>query len=107
MGVKIKHTVGGQNQKFVVVVFFVFFSKCISDGSESRNMGHNQRQKCENLCLCPSKLNGVHGKLKKNVFGCKFCRICHLGRLTAITIDVLCCCCLFFFSINDAKQTQK
>ena len=33
MGVKIKHTVGGQSQ--------VFFSKYITDSHASRNMDHN------------------------------------------------------------------
>ena len=48
-----------------------------------------QRKNCKKLCFCPSKRNGLHGKLNKIEFGCKFCRICHLGRLSAIIIDVL------------------
>ena len=49
IGVKIEHT--------------VFFSKYISDDHASRNMCHNQSKKCENVCVCPSKLNGIHAKL--------------------------------------------
>ena len=44
---------------------------------------------CENLCFCPLKRKVTHGKLNKTEFGCRFCRICHLGRLSAIIIDVL------------------
>ena len=41
------------------------FSKCISDGHASRNMGHIQGRNYENLYLCPSKLNGIYRKLNK------------------------------------------
>ena len=81
MDVKINHTVGVQNQEF--------FSKCISDGYASRNMGHKTKKKMRKIKLCPSKRNGIHGKLNTIEFGSKFCRICHLGRLSAIIIDVL------------------
>ena len=68
----------------------IFFSKCISDGHFCRNSGHNRSQNCENLiCFCPSELKYIHGKLNKIEFCYKFCRICHLGRLPAIIIDVL------------------
>ena len=49
MGVKIEPTVGVQNKDF-------FFSKCISDGHVYRNIDHNERQNCENLCFSRSKL---------------------------------------------------
>ena len=78
MGVKIEYTVGGQNWRSKSI----FFSKCISDDNASRNMGYNQNKKFENQCVCPSKLNGIHGKLNKE-FGSKFCPICHLTRLHA------------------------
>ena len=57
-----------------------------------------QRKNCENLYVCPSKRNGIHGKFNKIAFGCKFCRICHLGRLFAIIIDVLLVGSLLSFS---------
>ena len=84
MGVKINHTVGSQNQEFFVVVVFVFFQN-----AQSKHGPQNKEKKCENLCFCPSKRNGIHGKLKKIEFGRKFCHICHLGRRSAIIIDVL------------------
>ena len=37
--------------------------------------------------LCPSELNSIHGN--EIEFGCKLCRICHLGRLPTIIIDVI------------------
>ena len=92
MGVKINYTVDGQNQEL--------FLKCISYGNASQNMGHNQRKHCEILCFCPSKCNGVHGKLNEIEFGCRFCRICHLGRLSAIIINVLLTSCAQHNSIN-------
>ena len=90
MGVKIKHKVGVQNKDF--------FSKCIFDGHVCRNIGHNQSQNCENLCFSPLKHNDIHGKLNKIDFWLQilsylslFCRICHLGRLAAIIIDIFKC----------------
>ena len=71
----------------------------ISLSHASRNMGHNQRIKCEKLCFCPSKRNGIHGKLDKIEFGCKYCRICHLGRLSAIIMDAL-----YELNFNDASN---
>ena len=59
------------------------FSKCIFDGHASRHRGHNQRKTYENVCFCPSKPNGIYGKLNKIGFGRKFCRICPLGSLPA------------------------
>ena len=76
-------TLCGQNQ--------YLFSKCISNGYASRNIGHNQSKICEHVYFCPSNQVGIHGKLNKLKFCCKQYRICHLWRLGAIIIDVLLC----------------
>ena len=60
------------------------------NGHASQNMGHNQSKNCEILYFSPSKLKCVHRKLNKIEFGCKFHRICHLGRYPAIITDVIC-----------------
>ena len=86
LGVKIEHTVGIQNKKI--------FLKCISDDHVCRNIGHNHSQNCENLCFSPSKHNDIHGKLSKIDFCYKFSRICHIGRLAAIIINILTICLL-------------
>ena len=51
---------------------------------------YRRAKNCENLCVCPLKKLMVHMQnvLKKNEFCCKFCCICHLGRLPAKIIDV-------------------
>ena len=66
-------------------------SKCVYLASMGVkiDMGHNQSKNCENVCVCLSKLNGIQGKLNKTEFCCRFCRICHLGRLPVIIIGVL------------------
>ena len=82
MGVQINHTVGGQNEDFC-------FQNAYLTVMPVETWTTKQRKNCENLYVCPSKRNGIHGKFNKIAFGCKFCRICHLGRLFAIIIDVL------------------
>ena len=67
----------------------IFFSKYISDDHASGIMGHNKSKHCENVCVCPRNFYGIHEKLNKTDFCCKFCRICHLRRLPAIIIDVI------------------
>ena len=51
-----------------------------------------------------------HGKLNKNEFGCKFCRICHLGRLSVIIIVVLSpvlhLIWVFYFHVLDRHSCQ-
>ena len=42
--------------------------QCISDVYASRNMGLYQNKNCQNICFCPSKLIGIHGKLNKSNF---------------------------------------
>ena len=80
MGVKIEHTVGVQNKElFQNANLMVMSAETLAATS----------QYSENLCFSPSKLNDIHGKLNKAEFCYNFCRICHLGRLPTIIIDVL------------------
>ena len=78
-GVKIEHTVGVQNKDFFQNAYLMVMS----------TIGRNQSQNCENLCFSPSNLNDIYGKLNKIDFCYKFCRICPLGWLAAIIIDIL------------------
>ena len=80
MGVKINHTVGGQNQEIFQNAYLMVMP--VKHGS-------HPKKKLRNLMFCPLKLNGIYRKLNKIVFGCKFCHSCHLGRLAAIIIDIL------------------
>ena len=84
MDVKINHTVSGQNQEIFQNAYLTVMP--VETWATSKDI---QRRNCENLCFCPSKLNGIYRKWNKLEFGCKFCRICHLGRLAAIIIDIL------------------
>ena len=81
MGVKINHTVGGQNQEFFQNAYLMVMP--------DETWATVKEKNGEKLCFCPSKPNSIHRKLNKIEFGCKFCRICHLGRLSAIIIDIL------------------
>ena len=76
MGAKINHIVGGQNQEFFQYEHLLVMSVKTWAISKEKN----------------AKIYAfVHRNLMVNSieFGCKFCRICHLGRLPTIIIDVL------------------
>ena len=79
-----RRTVGGQNQVFFFFFFFFFFKM----SCQSKH-GPQPKKKLRKFMLCSSKRNAVHGKLNKIESGCRFCRICLLGRLSAIIVDVL------------------
>ena len=80
MDVKINHIVGGQNREFFQNAYLMVIPV--------ETWATKQRKNCEKFMLCPSKCNGIHKKFKNKIeFGCKFCCICHLGKLS--NIDVL------------------
>ena len=90
MGVNINYTAWVQNQELFQNAYLIVMKH-----------GPKPKKKCENLCFCPLKRKVSYGKLNKIAFGCKFCRICHLGRLSAITIDVL------FFSARHSNWSLE
>ena len=58
VGVKKKHTVDGHNQEFFQNAYLMVMP--VETWATTKD---NQRQNCENLCFCPLKCNGLHGKL--------------------------------------------
>ena len=79
MSVKIEHTVGVPNQD----IFQNAYSMVMSAETLATS------QNCKHLCFCLSELNDIHGQLNTIEFCYKFYRICHLGRLPTIIIDIL------------------
>ena len=81
--VKIEHTVGVQNKDFFKNAYLMAMA------AETLATTKVKIAKIYALVRRNLMIYTVHGKL--NIEFCYiFCRICHLGRLSAIIVDVLC-----------------
>ena len=74
---------GCKNRTQLAVQIKICYKMDIADASTTTKV-----KTCENLCFCPSILNGIHGKLNKIDFLVQILSYLSLGRLLAIIIDI-------------------